>query len=40
MGEIIQKRIEKMRERHDKLLTAEKQRADKSKVYVINLSSP
>ncbi|MFX7186283.1 hypothetical protein ABTI36_20280, partial [Acinetobacter baumannii] len=31
--EVIQKRTEKMREEHDKVLKAEKERADKAEAY-------
>lgn len=33
VSEVIQKRTEKMREQHDKLLNAEKERADKAEAY-------
>lgn len=33
ISEVIQKRTEKMREQHDKLLNAEKERADKAEAY-------
>lgn len=33
VSEVIQKRTEKMREQHDKLLAAEKERADKAEAY-------
>ncbi|EPJ4273678.1 hypothetical protein OGP81_003775, partial [Acinetobacter baumannii] len=33
VNEVIQKRTEKMREEHEKLLKAEKERADKAEAY-------